>query len=55
MLDDTVDLSTVTRVVGQCPVKHYRIATDEQLLERGGQLALLSLPLAWDVDGGATA
>ena len=35
-------------------IPHYRIATDEPLLERGGQLALLSLPLEWDVDGGAT-
>ena len=31
-------------------IPHYRIATDEPLHERGGQLALLSLPLAWDVD-----
>ena len=29
-------------------IPHYRIATDEPLAERGGQLALLSLPLAWD-------
>ena len=31
-------------------IPDYRIATDEPLLERGGQLALLSLPLAWDTD-----
>ena len=31
-------------------IPDYRIATDEQLVERGGQLTLLSLPLAWDVD-----
>ena len=30
-------------------IPHYRVATDEQLIERGGQLTLLSLPLAWDV------
>jgi cytochrome P450 len=30
-------------------IPHYRIATDEPLAERGGQLALLSLPLAWDI------
>jgi cytochrome P450 len=30
-------------------IPHYRIATTEPLAERGGQLALLSLPLAWDV------
>ena len=30
-------------------IPHFRVATDEQLYERGGQLTLLSLPLAWDV------
>jgi cytochrome P450 len=34
-------------------VPHYRIETAEPLIERGGQLALLSLPLAWDVAPGA--
>jgi cytochrome P450 len=29
-------------------IPHYRIATDGPLQERGGQLALLSLPLTWD-------
>lgn len=29
-------------------IPHYRIAGDGALLERGGQLALLSLPLVWD-------
>ena len=33
-------------------IPHYRIATDQPLLERGGQLALLSLPLVWDTTGG---
>jgi cytochrome P450 len=32
-------------------IPHYRIADDQALLERGGQLALLSLPLVWDTDG----
>jgi cytochrome P450 len=31
-------------------IPDYRIATTEPLAERGGQLALLSLPLAWDTD-----
>ena len=37
-------------------IPHYRIESDEPLQERGGQLALLSLPLAWDVtnDGEGT-
>jgi hypothetical protein len=40
-------------------VPHDRIATDEPPQERGGQLALLSLPLAWDApphdqNGGTT-
>jgi len=30
-------------------IPDYRIAGDEPLRERGGQLALLSLPLEWDV------
>ena len=30
-------------------IPDFRIATEEQLVERGGQLTLLSLPLAWDV------
>jgi cytochrome P450 len=30
-------------------IPDYRVATDEPLQERGGQLTLLSLPLAWDV------
>ena len=30
-------------------IPQYRIESDEPLKERGGQLALLSLPLAWDV------
>jgi hypothetical protein len=30
-------------------IPDHRIATTEPLAERGGQLALLSLPLAWDV------
>jgi cytochrome P450 len=29
-------------------IPHYRLATDEPLMERGGQLTLLHLPLAWD-------
>ncbi len=33
-------------------IPHFRVATDEQLYERGGQLTLLSLPLAWDVANG---
>ena len=33
-------------------IPHYRIATDKPLIERGGQLALLSLPLVWDVPAG---
>ena len=33
-------------------IPHYRVATDQPLVERGGQLALLSLPLEWDVEGG---
>ncbi len=37
-------------------IPQYRIATDQPLLERGGQLTLLSLPLVWDTDtsGGPT-
>jgi Cytochrome P450 len=40
-------------------IPHDRIATDEPLQERGGQLAPLSLPLAWDApphdqNGGTT-
>jgi cytochrome P450 len=31
-------------------IPHYRIDTDRPLQERGGQLALLSLPLTWDTD-----
>jgi hypothetical protein len=30
-------------------ISHQRIATDKPLAERGGQLALWSLPLVWDV------
>jgi cytochrome P450 len=29
-------------------IPDYRVATDEQLMERGGQVRLQSLPLAWD-------
>jgi cytochrome P450 len=29
-------------------IPDYRIATDEPLMERGGQIGLVSLPLAWD-------
>ena len=37
-------------------IPHYRIESDEPLKERGGQLALLSLPLVWDVaDEGTTS
>jgi cytochrome P450 len=31
-------------------IPDFRLATDEQLMERGGQLMLLSMPLEWDVD-----
>ena len=31
-------------------IPDYRIADDQPLLERGGQLALVSLPLVWDTD-----
>jgi cytochrome P450 len=30
-------------------VPEYRVATDKQLMAHGGQVSLLSLPLAWDV------
>jgi cytochrome P450 len=30
-------------------IPHFRLATDEQLMERGGQLMLRSVPLQWDV------
>ena len=30
-------------------IPEFRLATDEQLMERGGQLMLLSMPLEWDV------
>jgi cytochrome P450 len=30
-------------------IPNYRLAGDEPLMERGGQLTLLTLPLAWDV------
>ena len=33
-------------------IPHFRVATDEQLIERGGQLTLVSLPLAWDYSPG---
>lgn len=32
-------------------IPEFRIATDEPLVERGGQLMLLNVPLAWDVPG----
>jgi len=35
-------------------IPHYRIESDEPLKERGGQLALLTLPLVWDVNQGGT-
>ncbi|MET0325529.1 MAG: cytochrome P450 [Ilumatobacteraceae bacterium] len=35
-------------------IPHYRIAADGPLFERGGQLALLSLPLVWDTDEGVS-
>ena len=36
-------------------IPHYRIATDEMLVERGGQLTLVSLPLAWDTGRAAAS
>jgi cytochrome P450 len=30
-------------------IPEYRVATDKQLMAHGGQVSLLSLPLAWDV------
>lgn len=33
-------------------IPNYRIATEEPLVERGGQLGLESLPLAWDTTAG---
>jgi len=30
-------------------IPDYRLASDDQLLERGGMLSLFSLPLAWPV------
>jgi cytochrome P450 len=32
-------------------IPDFRLATDDELVERGGQLMLLSVPLAWDVPG----
>ena len=53
---DPEDSASVRIVVEEwhAVIPHYRIASDELLQERGGQLALLALPLAWDVDEGAT-
>ena len=31
-------------------IPDYRLANSEELIERGGQLSLRSLPLEWDVD-----
>jgi cytochrome P450 len=30
-------------------IPHFRLATDEQLIERGGQLMLMKVPIEWDV------
>ena len=29
-------------------IPHFRLATDEQIMERGGQLMLMTVPLEWE-------